>query len=209
MTLYEYLVKTYQVNEPIFSSEIVVDGISDVNVRRQLKKLTDEGVIKRYDTGIYYLPTKSIFKSGSQLSPEKVIEGKYLKDKGELCGYISGLIFFNQLGLTTQVPMQYEVVSNKATSDYREASLAKARVIIRKPKVSVTKDNYKILQFLDMIKDIDEYAEVSGSELSDRLISYMKELQMRFSQLEPYLQYYPDKIYKNMYKAGILNGISA
>ncbi len=209
MTLYEYLVRTYQVNEPIFSSEIVVDGISDVNVRRQLKKLTDEGVIKRYDTGIYYLPTKSIFKSGSQLSPEKVIEGKYLKDKGELCGYISGLIFFNQLGLTTQVPMQYEVVSNKATSDYREASLAKARVIIRKPKVSVTKDNYKILQFLDMIKDIDEYAEVSGSELSDRLISYMKELQMRFSQLEPYLQYYPDKIYKNMYKAGILNGISA
>ncbi len=209
MTLYEYLVKTYQVNEPIFSSEIVVDGISDVNVRRQLKKLTGEGVIKRYDTGIYYLPTKSIFKSGSQLSPEKVIEGKYLKDKGELCGYISGLIFFNQLGLTTQVPMQYEVVSNKATSDYREASLAKARVIIRKPKVSVTKDNYKILQFLDMIKDIDEYAEVSGSELSDRLISYMKELQMRFSQLEPYLQYYPDKIYKNMYKAGILNGISA
>ncbi len=209
MTLYEYLVRTYQVNEPIFSSEIVVDGISDVNVRRQLKKLTDEGVIKRYDTGIYYLPTKSIFKSGSQLSPEKVIEGKYLKDKGELCGYISGLIFFNQLGLTTQVPMQYEVVSNKATSDYREASLAKARVIIRKPKVSVTKDNYKILQFLDMIKDIDEYAEVSGSEISDRLISYMKELQMRFSQLEPYLQYYPDKIYKNMYKAGILNGISA
>lgn len=209
MTLYEYLVRTYQANEPIFSSEIVVDGISDVNVRRQLKKLTDEGAIKRYDTGIYYLPTKSIFKSGSQLSPEKVIEGKYLKDKGELCGYISGLIFFNQLGLTTQVPMQYEVVSNKATSDYREASLAKARVIIRKPKVSVTKDNYKILQFLDMVKDIDEYAEVSGSELSDRLIAYMKELQLRFSQLEPYLQYYPDKIYKNMYKAGILNGISA
>lgn len=209
MTLYEYLVRTYQANEPIFSSEIVVDGISDVNVRRQLKKLTDEGAIKRYDTGIYYLPTKSIFKSGSQLSPEKVIEGKYLKDKGELCGYISGLIFFNQLGLTTQVPMQYEVVSNKATSDYREASLAKARVIIRKTKVSVTKDNYKILQFLDMVKDIDEYAEVSGSELSDRLIAYMKELQLRFSQLEPYLQYYPDKIYKNMYKAGILNGISA
>ena len=209
MTLYEYLLETYQENEPIFSSDITVDGISDVNIRSQLKKLTDQGKIKRYDTGIYYLPTKSIFKSGSQLSPERVIEEKYLKEKGQLCGYISGLDFFNQLGLTTQVPMQYEVVSNKATSEYREAYLVKTKVIIRKPKISVTEENYKVLQFLDMIKDLDEYAEISGRELSVRLIEYMGKLQMSFSQLEPYLQYYPDKIYKNMYKAGILNGISA
>ncbi|MCD8081927.1 MAG: hypothetical protein LUE86_00005, partial [Clostridiales bacterium] len=102
---------------------------------------------------------------------------------------------------------QYEVVSNKATSDYRETSLAKVRIIIRKPKVSVTEDNYQILQFLDLIKDVDEYAEVTGTELSNRLIAYMTEIQIRFSQLEPYLQFYPDKIYKNMYKVGILNGI--
>lgn len=211
MTLYEYLLETYQANEPIFSSDIFVDvdGISEVNVRRQLKKMTDQGKLKRYDTGIYYLPKKSIFKSGTQLSPEKVIEKKYLKEKGQLCGYVSGLIFFNQLGLTTQVPMQYEIVSNKATSDYREASLSKARIIIRRPRVFVTEDNYKILQFLDLIKDLDEYAEISGRELSERIFAYMKKLQLCFSQLEPYLQYYPDRIYKNMYKVGILNGISA
>ncbi|MCD8149236.1 MAG: hypothetical protein LUE92_06675 [Clostridiales bacterium] len=196
-------------NEPIFSSDIKVEGISDVNVRRQLGKLVDMGLINRYDTGIYYIPTKSIFKSGSQLSPEKVLECKYLKNKGELCGYMSGLMFFNQTGLTSQIPMQFEVVSNKATTDYRETSLAKTRVVIRKPKVPITKDNYKILQFLDLMKDVDEYAEVTGAELSDRLIAYMKRIQLCFSQLEPYLQFYPDKIYKNMYKAGILHGIPA
>ena len=42
----------------------------------------------------------------------------YLRDKDERCGYVSGLMFFNQMGLTTQVPMMYEVVSNKATNDY-------------------------------------------------------------------------------------------
>ncbi|MCD7817857.1 MAG: hypothetical protein LUH07_02240, partial [Lachnospiraceae bacterium] len=73
MKLYDYLRSKYQLNEPIFSSEISIEGISDVNIRRQLKKLTDEGMIKRYDTGIYYLPAKSIFKSGSQISPEQVI----------------------------------------------------------------------------------------------------------------------------------------
>ncbi|MCD8218503.1 MAG: hypothetical protein LUD01_10810, partial [Clostridiales bacterium] len=72
-----------------------------------------------------------------------------------------------------------------------------------------TKDNYKILQFLDLMKDVDEYAEVTGAELSDRLIAYMQRIQLCFSQLEPYLQFYPDKIYKNMYKAGILHGIPA
>ena len=29
--------------------------------------------------------------------------------------------------------MQYEIVSNKATNEYRETSLAKSRIIIRKP----------------------------------------------------------------------------
>lgn len=61
-------------------------------------------------------------------------------------------MFFNQMGLTTQVPMMYEVVSNKATNDYRETSLAKSRVIVRKPKVPVTEKNYKDLQFLDIYK---------------------------------------------------------
>ena len=76
----------------------------------------------------------------------------YLRDKDERCGYVSGLMFFNQMGLTTQVPMMYEVVSNKATNDYRETSLAKSRVIVRKPKVPVTEKNYKALQFLDIYK---------------------------------------------------------
>lgn len=86
-----------------------------------MKKLTDAGVVKRFDKGIYFLPKKTIFKSGSVLSPEKVLEYKYLRDKdGKKCGYISGPVFANQMGLTTQVPVVYVVVSNKATNKYRE-----------------------------------------------------------------------------------------
>ena len=129
--------------------------MSRANLRQQIKKLTDAGKVKRFDNGVYFLPKKTIFKSGSQLSPEKVLECKYLRDKDKRCGYVSGLMFFNQMGLTTQVPMLYEVVSNKATNEYRETSLAKSRVIVRKPKVPVTESNYKVLQFLDLLKDVD------------------------------------------------------
>ena len=203
-TLYEYLLDNYKENEPIFLADLQVDGMTCTNVRQQIKKLTDTGKVKRFDNGIYFLPKKTIFKSGSQLAPEKVLECKYLRDKDERCGYVSGLMFFNQMGLTTQVPMMYEVVSNKATNGYRETSLAKSRVIVRKPKVPVTEKNYKALQFLDMLKDVDVYSEVTGKPLQERLYRYMDDAHLSISEMEPYFAYYPDKLYKNLVETRVI-----
>ena len=203
-TLYEYLLDNYKENEPIFLADLQDDGMTRTNVRQQIKKLTDTGKVKRFDNGIYFLPKKTIFKSGSQLAPEKVLECKYLRDKDERCGYVSGLMFFNQMGLTMQVPMMYEVVSNKATNDYRETSLAKSRVIVRKPKVPVTEKNYKALQFLDMLKDVDVYSEVTGKPLQDRLYRYMDDANLSISEMEPYFAYYPDKLYKNLVETRVI-----
>ena len=209
-TVYEYLLDNYKENEPIFLAELQIDGMTRTNIRQRIKKLTDAGKVKRFDNGIYFLPKKTIFKSGSQLAPEKVLECKYLRDKDERCGYVSGLMFFNQMGLTTQVPMMYEVVSNKATNDYRETSLAKSRVIVRKPKVPVTEKNYKLLQFLDMLKDVDVYSEVTGKPLQERLYRYMKDANLRVSEMEPYFAYYPDKLYKNLVETRVIyNGLLA
>ena len=91
--LYEYLLNNYRLNEPIFLSEIQIEGMSQVNLRQQIKKLTDVGKVKRFDNGVYFLPGKSAFKFGAQLSLEKVLESKYLTDKDKRCGYISGLMF--------------------------------------------------------------------------------------------------------------------
>ena len=203
-TLYEYLLDNYKENEPIFLADLQVDGMTRTNVRQQIKKLTDTGKVKRFDNGIYFLPKKTIFKSGSQLAPEKVLECKYLRDKDERCGYVSGLMFFNQMGLTTQVPMMYEVVSNKATNDYRETSLAKSRVIVRKPKVPVTEKNYKDLQFLDMLKAVDVYSEVTGKPLQERLYRHMDDAHLSISEMEPYFAYYPDKLYKNLVETRVI-----
>ena len=209
-TLYEYLLDNYKENEPIFLVDIQIEGMTRTNVRQQIKKLADTGKVKRFDNGIYFLPKKTIFKSGSQLAPEKVLECKYLRDKDKRCGYVSGLMFFNQMGLTTQIPMMYEVVSNKATNDYRETSLAKSRVIVRKPKVPITEKNYKVLQFLDMLKDVDVYSEVTGKQLQDRLYRYMDDANLSISEMEPYFSYYPDKLYKNLVETRVIyNGLLA
>ena len=202
--LYQYITENYKENEPFFLSDIQIEGMTGNNIRQQLKKLTDSEKVKRFDKGIYYLPQPSIFKSGARPTLERVLEYKYLCDKSNRCGYISGLLFFNQLGLTTQVPMQYEIVTNKATNEYRETFLAKSRIIIRKPKVPVTEENYMALQFLDMLKDVDVYSEMSGIALQKRLYQYMRKVGLRISDLESYFPYYPDKLYKNLVETRVI-----
>lgn len=207
--LYDYLIENYRENTPIFVSELNIEGLNESTLRVQIKKLTDAGKLKRFDTGVYFIPKKSIFKSGSTISAMQVIEKKYLKDKDNVFGYLSGYMLVNMLGLTTQVPMVYEVVSNNATTDYRKTMISKTRVIVRRPKVEITNENVRILQFLDLIKDVDVYSEEEGDTLKKRMMEIMKKMNVTFSALEPYLSYYPEKIYKNMYETGVLAGVSA
>ena len=207
--VYEYLRQNYEDNEPIFLSDIGIPGVKDVSLRQQFKKLTAYGRLKRFDTGIYYFPKKSIFRSGSVLSVEEVIKRKYLMDGDECCGYVGGMLFANRIGITTQVPMVYEVYTNKATTEYRETYLANLRVIIRKPYAMVNDQNVNTLQFLDLLKEIADISEIGGTELTDRLLDYMKKKKIDFESIRKYLSYYPERIYKNMFEVGLLNGVSA
>ena len=207
--VYEYIENKYKPNEPIFLAELDIPDMKPVSVRQQMKKLTEEGRLKRFDAGIYYIPKKSMFRSGSTLSIDEVIRKKYLQDGVNRCGYVGGILFANQLGLTTQIPALYEVYTNKATTEYRETKLANLRVILRKPYCEIDTENAETLQFLDLIKEVVDISEVDGEELTKRLLGYMKKKNIGFESMKPFLPYYPDRIYKNMYEVGLLNGVSA
>ena len=207
-TVYEYLTESYQSNEPIFLADISIPGVKEGTVRQQMKKLTEDGRIKRFDTGIYYIPKKSIFRFGSMLSVDDVIRKKFLVEGDSRCGYLSGILFANQLGLTTQIPMVYEVYTNKATTDYRDTTIGNNRLIIRRPYVKVDNKNAGVLQFLDLLKEVSDISELDGTELTDRLLGFMKANDIGFDTMKSYLPYYPDRIYRNMYEVGLLNGVA-
>lgn len=202
--LYEYLVNNFELNEPIILSDLKIDGMSYDNLRQQMKKLVDDGKVRRYENGVYYLPKQSILNLDLGLNPETVLEYKYLTEDGKECGYMTGLMVFNQLGLTSQVPMVYEIATNKATNNYRETTVGKSRLIIKKPRTTVTKENYKILQFLDLILDVDIFSEVEGKELNNRLSKYMRDMNISVADMEPYFDYYPDRLYKNLVKTKVI-----
>ena len=207
--VYSYIENNYRTNEPLFLSELNIPGMKAVSVRQQMKKLTESGQLKRFDTGVYYIPKKSMFRSGSTLSADEVIKKKYLADGGNCCGYVGGILFANQLGLTTQVPGVYEIYTNKATTEYRETQIANLRIILRKPYCKIDEKNAATLQFLDLLKEIVDISEVDGEELTNRLISYMRIKSIGFESMRQFLPYYLERIYKNMYEVGLLNGISA
>ena len=207
--LYEYLKENYKENEPIFISELQYKNLNMNAIRQQILNLTNKNLLIRYDTGIYFIPGKSIFKTSKTLNQNKVIEKKYISTNDEIVGYFSGLNFANRIGITTQVPNLYEVVSNKATCDYRELKIGSTKIILRKPRTKITKENYLELQFLDMIKEIDNISILDKDENKKIVLNYMNTAKISFAKLQKLLEFYPDKIYKNLYQVGVLNGISA
>ena len=207
--LYDFLIRTYGQGEPIFLADVSYKDMKPAMLRQAMSKLVEKGQLRRFDKGIYYIPDTSIFPSGAFLSSDKVIERRYLSAKGQRCGYISGQNFANQFGLTTQMPISCTVVSNKATTKERRIRLGQQEIILRQPRCTITKQNYLVLQILDLLADVDRYSEIEQEEARQRFKDYLGRAEMSFSSMEQYLDYYPVKIFKNMYEMGLLYGLPA
>lgn len=178
-----YLVENYGYNEPIFLNELSIEGLSENAVRQSVKRLVANGFLERYDNGIYYIPKQSGLLGKSYLDPYLVIMRKYIQSKSETYGYITGMSFANQLGLTTQMPAIIEIVTNREATNGRVVRLGNFAVRIKKSSVVVSEANAELLQFLDVVGQIEKYTEFSMEETIDRLLAYTKKMQFKKEQL--------------------------
>lgn len=176
----EYLEKTYGYNEPIFISEIQLDGVTDNALRQYFKRMVKSGDLERFDTGIYYLPKASRFLNRSYLDPMKVIVRKYIKNTVETYGYFSGATFSNQIGLTTQMPAVLEVVTSKESTKGRIVTVGSQTVRLKRPSVEITSENADLLQFLDAVSQAEKYSELPEPETGILLKKYAQK--QNFSQ---------------------------
>ena len=53
--------------------------------------------------------------------------------------------------------------------------------------------------------NIDKYSELSKLELTKKLKKYIKNNNLNFVLIKEYINYYPDKIFRNFYYGGIIN----
>lgn len=202
--LWQYITNRYQAGEPIIASDIELD-ISEVYRRQQFKQLTDNGKLKRYENGVYYIPKKSRLGTELPLLPDEVIESKYISRNKKTFGYYSGFAFANQIGITTQMPSVKEIVTSEMGNPIKRIEKGNRTFVVRKARTEITEDNAKVLQFMDLLKDIEQYSELGGKELKDCLEKYIIRFNITKSDVDKYLPLYPDKIYKSIYETGIIN----
>ena len=195
MTLYDALVEKYGFNEPIVSSEITFKSYSRPWIYKQLNMLCKEEKLVRYEKGIYYIPTETVFGK-SLLNPRKVIEKKYVNNGENIIGYYSGIAFQNQLKITTQMSNVIEIYTNNETTNVREVVVGKQKAILRKARTFITNENVGVLSFLELMNDIVPSA--LDDEKKSRIVNYINSNGISKNDIISYSKVFPDKVMRNL-----------
>ena len=186
----------YPEDEPIFIEDIkkyIIQKCKDENNQESvlknvnviLNRLKKEGIIRAEYRGVYYKPIISMFGE-VPLNTNKLRKLKYLEDKdGNKKGYLIGAKLFNMLGLTTLVPNVTDIVTNECK--YHKQYDKKLRTYIRKPKIKITNENYRYLQFIDILENKDNiYIEAENA--NDILYGIIKECKLDFEKIIKYIR---------------------
>ncbi len=172
--LKSYLLENYGYNEPIFLNDLKIEWLSENAVRQSVKRLVAKGFLERYANGIYYIPKAGGLLEKSYLDPLLVIMRKYVMNKYETYGYITGLSFVNQLGLTTQMSAVIEIVTNTEATNGRTVMVGSQKVRVKKSAVPVSNNNAELLQLLDCIVQAEKYTELSMERTIEIMSAYVK-----------------------------------
>lgn len=171
----EYIIKFYNQKdkEKVFN-----------NVKTILNRMTKEGTIKTAYKGIYYIPKENLLGK-MQIGNREIIQYKYIMDKsGKIKGYITGAKLFNEAHLTTQTPNVIDIATNEC-KNFNKYKNNKLKVIIRKPKMEVTNENYKYLQLFDLIENKDDI-NIEIDNPDEAIYNFIVENNLNFEKIIKY-----------------------
>ena len=191
MGLLEYLKNKHGQNEPIYIEEIQFEDYSGERIAEELEKAEARGEIKLFDPGIYYFPLKMFFGDAA-LSPDKVIERRFLGYADNVYGYVSGLSLENALGLSTQVPNLTEITTNNEAAEENMITIGGHWLIkTRRSPTTINKDNVNVLQFLDLMANIipSRMDEIEKSLLK----GFAKDRKISLNEINKYAGFFPQK----------------
>ncbi|MGN0535519.1 MAG: DUF6088 family protein [Eubacterium sp.] len=193
MNMFDELASKFKADEPILVEDIerLYPDRSRPWIDKAIRTMIDNKQIKRFSTGVYYIPRKTIL-GDSVLNPRKVIVKKYIQDSQEVYGYLGGASLLNSFGLTTQVPNVITVISNNESTRGRKIEIGNQSVYLCKPPTTITKSNFKTLQFCELIRLID-FDTLDSIEIKN-LENYIDENNISLSGISKYCSAFPDSV---------------
>ncbi len=179
-------IKEQEPEQPILTEQIAKYvaqqiGQEDVAVKKavnvNMARLEKAGYVIRVAKGIYCrkIPTAFGYYTPNR---EALFCRRLLYNADHVIGYETGLSALNRLGLVSQMPRRRCIATNLYTRRVPED----VQIEIRRPPVIVNETNYRYLQLLDSIKDIDE-APVDAAKPAEVIKGTARELGLNTDML--------------------------
>ena len=171
--LVERLKTKFNTNEPIFTNEILemFSEYSRAYVFRLIDKAEKKGEIINFDTGVYFIPTKSIIGI-STITAEDVVNKKYIGYKDDVYGVYSGLNLQNMFSVTTQMPNTIEIVSNNESMRCRRIMIDGRTIILRKSRCKIDRSNAQAYTVLQLLSEMGKTTDMDD-RTKESIIMYM------------------------------------
>ncbi|MDR1603400.1 MAG: DUF6088 family protein [Gracilibacteraceae bacterium] len=155
----------------------------------KLKRMADKGEIERLQKGVYRHVKQTVFGRATP-SLDEVVAKTLTVQNGTKIGYESGAFLLNKLGLTTLIPRDIEITTNRYGAKLPEG----CHIKVQKPAVVVTDENWKHLQFIDVVAELP-HAYVDAEKPEWLLVEHAKKQHLDSLELIFIARrYYPAKI---------------
>ena len=190
---------------PIFTDEIL-DIMKDYS-RQRVYQLIDEAIkqerLIRYDRGVYYIPTDTILGK-SNISYQEVVHKKYVSNNDDVYGIYGQFFLELKFMYSTQFPMLTEVITNKESSKYREVFIGKRKVIVKKSRITITKENVFAYMLLEFFRDINVDYFINNKYVNIEISKFIKDNNITLNDINKISNYFPSKCIKNINLTGVI-----
>ena len=187
----EYVEQT-ELRVPILTSDIY--EYVRLRVPNVQKNVLNEYIIRyskvnpnfiRHKKGVYYRTEDTPFGKAGIKYPE-LIKRAYLQDGNEIIGYETGPSFMNKIGLTTQMPNYTYLATERIKKSYVDKERG---ICLIKPVVNITNENYRYLQFLDMLENRMNVT-IENENYREILRNHIIRFDLSFESLIGYARFY-------------------
>ena len=207
MELVRCLKNQYGENTPIFFEDIanVCSGYTRGRVYQLIDAAMNSGLLAKAGYNCYYIPTTTPFGK-SLLNPRKVIEKKYISNKGEVYGFYTGLALLNSFGITTQMPNVIEVFTNNEATKSRRVTINNQTIIVKRARTTINNSNYKEMMILELFNLTD--ARSIDVQVTQKIVDYMKKNNISIQGIMKYAKFVPARAIKNFMSSEVQNAFA-
>jgi hypothetical protein len=135
-------------NQTIKESIHIPDNHSKI-LNTELKRMCDKKHIARIGKGIY----ANVINSRWGVITPTVSQLAYTFYIANDVGYVTGAEYLNRIGISTLIPIEKEIVTNK----YRYVLYTNDKIKLIRPVTTITKENEAYLQLLDGVRCLKDY----------------------------------------------------